>query len=158
MKNKKAFTLVELILAISLFVIIATGVAVPVIGSYVSSLEDQKVVKANAVLTESWEAVRSIRNQSWENMTNVTHGLTNINGYWEFYGSNDLVDGITRTVIVKSAFRDVEGNIVDNGGTADPDSKLVKIQLSWEPTTNNVRMLEAESLVTNYKNPGEWPL
>ena len=156
-KNIRGFTLIELILAITIFVIIASGVAVPIIGNHLNSMENQKNVQANAVLTETWEAVRSIRNRSWANMTNQTHGLRNTSGYWEFYGRNDKNNGFTRSIIVKSAFRDGNGDLVQEGGTVDPDTKWVKVQISWEPTPYSVRMLEAESLLTNYVNPGVWP-
>ena len=56
--NNSGFTLLELILAIGIFVIIASGVAVPIAGSYLTNLENQKMVQANAVFNESWEAVR----------------------------------------------------------------------------------------------------
>ncbi len=156
-KNIRGFTLIELVLAITLFVIIATGVAVPIIGTHLNNLENQKTVQANAVLTETWEAVRSIRNRDWANMTNQTHGLRSTSGYWEFYGRNDETDGFTRTIIVKAARRDDSGNLVLEGGTIDPDTKWIKVQLSWKPTPYSVRMLEAESLLTNYVSPAIWP-
>jgi len=155
--SKRGFTLIELVLAITIFVIIASGVAVPIIGSHLNSMENQKTVQANALLTETWEAVRSIRNRDWANMTNQTHGLRNTSGYWEFYGHNDETNGFTRSVIVKAARRNDGGDLVQEGGTIDSDTKWVKIQFSWHPTPYKVRMLGAESLLTNYVNPGVWP-
>lgn len=155
--NKTGFTLVELMLAISIFVIVAMGVAVPIAGSHLSNMENKKITQANAVFNETWEAVRSIRNRDWDNLINKTHGLTDSSGYWEFYGSNDQMDGFTRSVVITDARRDSSGNLVVEGGDIDPDTKHVKVQLSWKPTPYTVRMLEAESLLTNYKNPGEWP-
>jgi prepilin-type N-terminal cleavage/methylation domain-containing protein len=157
-KLKKGFTLVELVLSITIFVMVAASVAVPVIGNYISDLENQKYVQANAILNESWEAVRSIRSRGWGNITNQVYGLTKINDYWEFTGTPDVIDGFTRTITVTDAERDLLGNLVDSGGTSDPDTKRVAIRITWQPTPYDTRQLEAESLLTNYLNPGIWPL
>ena len=154
--NKKGFTLIELILAITIFVIMATGVAVPIIGNHLNSMENQRNVQANALLTEVWEAVRSIRNNDWSDVTNGTHGLRIAGGVWEFYGTSDVINNFTRTVTVSDVYRDDDGNRVDSGGTLDPDSKQVDLQIAWEPTPYDNRSLSAESLLTNYVSPGVW--
>ncbi len=147
----------ELMLSISLFVILAGGVAVPITGSYLNNLETAKLTQASQIFSESWEAVRSIRNQNWANLANQTYGLRDANGYWEFFGITDEADGFTRTIQVRSVFRDGSGNIVTSGGTDDSDSKWVKIQLSWQPTPYTSRLIEEEGLLTNYDSPGVWP-
>lgn len=156
-RNTSGFTLIELVLAISLFTILSAGVAVPIIGSHLSDYQTQRATEAGFVLTESWEAVRSIRARDWNEMTNQVHGLIHSNGAWEFFGRNDQENGFTRTVTVKEARRDDAGVLVVEGGSLDSDSKLVKIQISWQPTPYEVRTLEEESLLTHYTEPGVWP-
>lgn len=158
LKQTKGFTLLELSLAIMIFAIVAAGVALPIIGNHLGALENEKNLAANTVLTESWEAVRAIRNNDWNNVTNGTHGLRNLGGYWEFSGGSDsLQSGFTRTIIVSDIQRDASGDLVDSGGTVDLDSKKVVIQISWQPSEGQNRSIDAESIVTNYKNPGVWP-
>jgi len=156
-QNTKGFTLIELVLAIMIFGVIATGVAVPIISTHLNSMENQKNVQANAFLTESWEAVRSIRNNDWSAITNGAHGLRLAGGVWEFYATSDETDGFTRSVIIGDVYRDANGNRVASGGTLDSDSKQIDLQISWQPTPYTIRSLTAESLLTNYLNPGVWP-
>ncbi len=155
--NRRGFTLIELILAIAIFAVIAAGVAVPIIGNHLNSLENRKNVQANTLLTEAWEAVRSIRSNDWSDIVNGAHGLRLAGGVWEFYGTSDETDRFTRVITVSDVYRDADGDRVASGGTPDPDSKQVELQISWQPTPYENRSLTAESLLTNYLNPGVWP-
>ena len=147
----KGFSLLELVFAIAIFMIIVSGVVIPIINNYINNLENQEYVKANAVINESWEAVRSIRNGGWSNMISGTHGLALSGGNWIFSGSSDLTDGFTREVILSEPSRDIADNLVTEGGTPDPDSMSVHIIISWKPTPYTERSIETESLLTNYR-------
>jgi hypothetical protein len=45
-------------------------------------------------------------------------------------GESDEWEGFSRTVEIKKAQRDGDGNIVSEGGTADEDLKLVMVTVS----------------------------
>ena len=156
-KTPKGFTLVELSLAIAIFATIAAGVAVPIIGSHLSGLEDRRTFRANTLLTESWEAIRSIRNRGWLELSDGNHGLSLQGGQWVLNGNSDVQDGVTRVVTFATLQRDAQGDLVEVGGTPDPDTKSVTISLSWQPPYSASRSLTAASLLTNYRNPGIWP-
>jgi prepilin-type N-terminal cleavage/methylation domain-containing protein len=156
--HNQGFTLLELILAIALFATIAAGVVVPIIGSHLSDLEDRRTFLANTRLTETWEAVRSIRNRDWSLLQDGDHGLAFQDGQWTLSGSSDLQDEITRVVTFSTPQRDAQGNPVESGGTPDADSKDISIRLSWQPPYSDLRTLEAESLLTNHRTPGAWPI
>ncbi|MBN2087200.1 prepilin-type N-terminal cleavage/methylation domain-containing protein [Candidatus Peregrinibacteria bacterium] len=155
--NKKGFSLVELIVAIAMFVILASGLVVFAISNYMSSYENQERLQAYAMLSETWEALRDIRNNDWEDITNGAHGLNNLNGYWEFSGSSDELNGIIRQVTISDAKRDVNGNIVQYGGEIDPDSKLMSVRIYWDIYENDTQELSFDSYIHNYKNPSIWP-
>ncbi|MBI5421932.1 prepilin-type N-terminal cleavage/methylation domain-containing protein [Candidatus Peregrinibacteria bacterium] len=156
--GSRGFTLMELMVAIAIFATISAGVAVPIIGSHLSGLEDRRTFRVNTLLTESWEAVRSIRNRNWSELSDGAHGLNVGGGHWVFSGNSDIQDGISRVVTLSTAQRNVAGALVEVGGTPDPDTKKVSILLSWQPPYSDPRTLMVESLLTNHQAPGDWPI
>ena len=159
-RTPKGFSLIEIVISVALFMIIASGLAVLAIGGPLNSLENQKRTQADAFLTESWEAVKSIRNQDWALITNGTHGLSSLSSKWLFSGSSDSYAGITRQITVEDVQRDDSGNIVVSGGTVDLDTKKITIDLSWSPTANSSQNLSVQSYLTHYTAPSEltWPI
>ncbi|MBN1258336.1 prepilin-type N-terminal cleavage/methylation domain-containing protein [Candidatus Peregrinibacteria bacterium] len=151
------FTLVELVVAVALFAILVGGVAALITGSHLSALENSKRLKAGAMLTETWEALRTIRNGDFTAITEGAHGLRLSNGYWEFYGSSDERDGITRQVTVSSVRRDGEGNIVEISGEPDPDSKKILIEIGWSPYAEQSQSVSVNTYLHNYPDPAPWP-
>jgi len=149
-KSTKGFSLLELTLAIALFMIFVAGLGATAIGGHLTGLENAKMAKANALIMESWEAVMAIRNNNWSDLANGTHGLSALSGYWEFSGMSDLSDGFTRVITVGDVRRDDLSNIVSSGAEIDPDTKLIAFDLSWEPSSGQLRSLHFESYLTNY--------
>lgn len=152
------FSLLELALAVGLFMIFAVGLAATAIGGHLSSLDNATEARANMVLVESWEALKSIKTNSWSRMTSGTHGLAIGGSHWEFSGNSDSADGFDRVITISDVRRDNAGIIVSSGGEIDPDTKLVSLNLSWTTVTDQPRSLELESYMTNHASPIEWPI
>ena len=154
--NSKGFSLVELIVAIGVFVIIIGSMVVVSSGSYSSSFENQKKLQVNAMLSESWEALKAIRNNDWNDITNGLHGLSRSNGYWQFSGSADSYEGITRQITVSDIKRDSDGYISEVGDV-DPDSKSVNIKFTWSYSQSNEQNIVVNTYLHNYQSSAEWP-
>jgi len=157
MYKSQGFSLVEIIVAVALFMIIVGGLAVLAIGGPMTSLKNQKRTQVNVFLTQSWEAVNSIRNQNWANLVNGVHGLSSSSGLWTFSASSDSYQGIIRQITVADVNRDNGGSIVSSGGTIDPDTKKITIDLKWSPTADVSQNLTVSSYLTNYVAPALWP-
>jgi type II secretory pathway pseudopilin PulG len=153
----KGFSLVELVLAISIFMIYAGSLVASATGSHLTRLENAKFVKGSLFFQEGWEIVRSIRNNNWSDITNGDHGVNFSGNIWHLTSGSDVFDGFIRTITIDDVRRDVLGNIVVSGGTIDPDTKLVRIEVEWTPVPGKSASVYAESYLTNYKNPGVWP-
>lgn len=153
----QGFSLMELILAVALFMIFSRGLAGTAIGGYLTSFENARMVKVNALLVESWEALHSIRDGNWNDIANGIYGLTMSGGHWALLGSSDEVDGYTRIITIADVLRDDLGNIVASGTNVDPDTKRISIELSWNDSAGQERSLYVESYLTNYVSPAVWP-
>lgn len=140
-KFQMGLSIIELIIAMALFMIVAGGLVITVLSSFSSTRLAKEELVASSLAEEGLEAVESTRNQSWVNLAPGIYGLSNSGGIWIFSGSSDVdVSGkYTRTVTISAVQRDANGEIVSTGGTVDGSSYLVEVAVSWDftPTRNN---------------------
>src|SRR3990167_11504069 len=94
LKEKKGQSLIEVILVMALFAIVSTGVLSFLVGMSQSAKQGIDYVVASGYIKEAMEAVRSIRDRHWSEITNGTHGLTTVSGYYALSGSSDVLQDI----------------------------------------------------------------
>lgn len=90
--KEKGQSLLELILAVGIFTIIISGLAYLVFDSYFSGLLAEKITKADFLAQEGLEAVRSIRDNNFDDLTAGFHGLAISAGHWVFQGNEEDID------------------------------------------------------------------
>lgn len=127
-------SLVEVIIAVAIFVIIAGSSVVTILGSFLTSRLGEEETQATLLVIEGLEAAQSIRNQDWNDLTDGDHGLLS-SGSWSFSGTSDTDGKFSRVVNVSSVERDLNGDIVESGGTVDEDTKKVVSSVTWNFTT-----------------------
>lgn len=148
-KNKKncGFALIEILIAcsiisISMFALMQTAEK----GIQLSSLALKKS-QASFLLEEGAEAVKSIRDNNWTTISNLSlsptkyhlffntslsawildPSTTNLAGSIPTYP----IDGFNRTITISSVGRDSNDDILASGGTIDPRTKEVTIEVTW---------------------------
>ncbi len=133
-QSSKGFSLVEVILACSLFALLVTAF----IGAYLYGEESSMLAgnRARAVMLaeEGLEATRNIRDASFSNITDGTHGLGISANQWVFSGVSDSTDIFTREVVVSSI---------------DADRKNVISNVTWQQNGQRSGLV---SLVTEFTN------
>lgn len=141
---EKGFGLVETIVAVALFAIVATTGISTILGGFGANRLGDEETKATIIASEGIEGARSLFNQGWTTPflgTNCTGtcGLATASGTWGYSGTNNVLGKFTRTVKVIQSNRDGSGNIVDSGGSADTDTYKVTSSVTWNfsPTRNN---------------------
>jgi len=90
-----------------------------------------------ALLAESLEAVRSVRDADWANISSLSTGT---NYYPEISGSSWIlsnldpgpIDGFTRWIVVDEVRRDANFDITDSGGVIDADTLKIIAYAEWE--------------------------
>jgi len=133
--TKKGFSLVEVIIAVSVFSIIVTGLMGAFVYAYKSSVISGKKSRAVFWAEEGLEAVRSIRDRSFNNLVDGTHGLAISGNQWIFSGTEDVTDIFTRSVDI---------------GAIDSDTRKITSNISWEEQERTYEV-SLVSYLTNWK-------
>lgn len=153
--DELGLSIIEIIIAVALFSIIAVVALVSVGGSFTTNRLGEEQTQATAYAQAGLEAARSIRNQGWDTSFLTINcaagcGISDTNSYWEWSGSDTVVDQFTRTITVEGVQRDVSGNIVSSGGTDDPDTKKVTSTVTWQFAPNRNNAVSLSTYLTNF--------
>lgn len=137
--NSKGFSLVEVLLAVSVFGLIVTGLIGGLIyGQQSTALAGQRA-RAVMLADEGLEAVRNIRDENFSNLTDGTYGLTTTGNQWNLFGSSDTTDIFTRQIIIS---------------TVDINRKLVTANIAWQQNSQRTGQVQAVTYLTNWKAQG----
>lgn len=155
-KYTNGFSLIEVILAVGLFVIIVSGSVGTVLQGFgLNRLSDEQTI-ATQFASEGLEAAQSIRNQEFYNLTDTSGtGLTQSVGVWIFSGTNNQFgpnNKFTRTIIIDPVYRDlVSDQITTSSGYLDINTKKITSNVTWNysPQINDSVILS--SYLTNFK-------
>lgn len=139
-KYQAGFSLVEVILASSVFILIATALA----GAYLYGQESTALAgdRARAVLLaeEGLEAVRNIRDEDFTNLTSGTHGLAISGNQWILSGSSDTTGIFTRTISISDI---------------DADRKSVSSTISWQQNAQRLGSVTAITQLSDWQETAE---
>ena len=87
--KKPGYAIVEILLAIAIFVASGTAITYLLIDAGASNLQAKDRVLASTFAEVGLEAARNIRDSGWDNLTPNKHGLVLQNGAWAFFGESD---------------------------------------------------------------------
>ncbi|MFA6604124.1 MAG: prepilin-type N-terminal cleavage/methylation domain-containing protein [Patescibacteria group bacterium] len=154
----KGFSIIEALVAIAVFGVLAAGTINLVAGPMIASSEARERSRASFLAEEGIEAARSIRNASWMNLTAGDHGLAKTT-VWSFSGNyDDTAEGnlmFRRVVAIEPVSRDGGGNIVASGGSVDPRTKKITATVNWISGFGLARNAVASAYFTNW-NVYDW--
>lgn len=149
-QNCRGFGLVELIIALGLFLIIVSVGAIGVVGSLSAQQSSETTSRARAVAQEALEATQFIREQDWSNLAVGTYGLDDTPGTWQFAGTSDTVGKYSRSIHITSVERDGSGTIVVSGGTTDADTLKARVEVTWTDYSGRSRSYSQERYFTHW--------
>lgn len=149
----KGFGLIETIVAIGLFSVLATVGVVGFIPALHLGRTGEEQTQAVALAREGQEAVRSIRDRDFAVLSNGNYGIGISSSQWVFSGTSDVLDKYTRQIILTKASRDTGGSLVASGGTTDPDTFLVNSKVTWNYSAGDTRTVSVANYLTNWRKP-----
>ncbi|MDQ5971636.1 MAG: hypothetical protein QG566_582 [Patescibacteria group bacterium] len=137
-KNSYGFALVEVMVSCA----ILSAVTIALLSYAQKGLElsnlSLRQTQANYLLEDGAEAIKTIRDANWTNISGLTAGTTYYLSYdtstnvWSLTTTPSVVDGIfTRTVVFNTVSRDTNDDIVASGGTLDTGTMQVTITNTW---------------------------
>ncbi|MFH1667592.1 MAG: LamG-like jellyroll fold domain-containing protein [Candidatus Komeilibacteria bacterium] len=144
------FSLIEAIVALGVFSLLVASISGTAGLTYLSEIQGGERTVAQAYAVEGMEAIRSIRELGWSELTIGQHGLSKEQGYWELSGSEDVLGQFTRTINIAEVYRDVDGTILAEGGSLDLHTKLVSVLIAWEISPGNDNEFLLENYLTNW--------
>jgi len=150
-KKRKAGGLLEILVAMGIFVVIASAGVSTILVMNKSNRIGSEDTKATLKMQEGYEALRAIKKKDWNSLTNGAYGLVINGGSWILSGTSDISDGYTRAILIESASRDVSNNIVETGGTVDPNTKKITETISWEYSPGNVKNISNTFYISNWE-------
>ncbi len=147
-KKQLGFFLIEVVIASAL----AGGILISLLGLVQSTVDISKRslerTQAGYLLEEGAEAVKTVRDAGWANISTLTNGTTyyiSWNGsVWSLSTTPSTVDSFTRTIVFEAVSRDGSDDIVSSGGTYDDvRTRKVTVSITWQATSGT----QTESLV-----------
>lgn len=130
-------SLAEVLVAIALSSIMLPAFAEAALTSRAAQPAAAQRTQAISLERDAVEAVRSIREQSWDNIvTDGTYHPVVTSGHWALSAGTETIGNLTRQIVIASVERDGSGVIVASGGTTDPSTKHVTVTVSWTSPAN----------------------
>lgn len=114
--------MIELMIAMGVFVLAVSAIAGLIIEAYLADRSGRERMLATFLAKEGIEAVRSIRDADFDNLTLGIHGLTLSGNNWIFSGSSDIRDKFTRQIIISGAAGEID----------QTDIKKVESKVNWQ--------------------------
>ena len=134
--QRKGFALIEIILAVALFSMASTAVVSTVMYGQESTVNAGSKARATFLAEEGLEAVRSMRDEDINNMTDGSYGLAIADNKWEFSDFEEVIDVYTRTVDILSV---------------DEDTRKITSTVSWLKGEDNLQSVALSTYLTSWQ-------
>ncbi len=135
---KAGFTLVEVLIACSIISVSTLSLMHGAQRGITLSSDALSKSQASFLLEEGAEAVKSIRDDSFITISNLSNNtpyylfFNTTTSKWELVNSNSLIDDIfERSIIFSPVERNSDDDIVASGGTEDSRTKKVTVNVYW---------------------------
>ncbi|HDZ54298.1 MAG TPA: hypothetical protein ENI19_00095 [Candidatus Nealsonbacteria bacterium] len=154
--NQKGISVIEILVAIAVLLISFIGIFGILVFSLKTSHSIKETTLANFLAQETIEAVRNFRDGTTWNVDGLGTLTTEVAYHQEQIGDTppqwtlalgeEIINGFLRKVIFESVDRDANDNIVESGGTDDPETRKITVTVSWQD-----KNVEITTYLTNWR-------
>lgn len=154
--RNKGFTLVEVVIGVSIISMMLVGVS----QAYFLYLRNTYLlterIQGAFLAEEGIEALKAIRDFSWSQSFATYSTTTDYYLFWNLAGTlwqattvPQVIDGtFYRTFRMSWVSRGADDDIISSGGTNDPNTRLLKVTVSW-PSQKGTTTAELSTYITN---------
>lgn len=152
------FTFVEMILGIAVLGVVISGVVAGgyfYVDTYVGAGDRGRAID---LAEEALEAVAAIGDDAWNDFIYDQSTINDLADEWDLTGegSEDTVDGFTRTLEFETVCRDANDDIVDCPGLYEDISTIkITVYVTWENIFGGTREYSSSIYMTNWDS-GQW--
>ncbi|MBU4369712.1 hypothetical protein KKG58_03025 [Patescibacteria group bacterium] len=141
MKHQKAQSLIELLIALGVFVLVVTAINFLSLDTYIADRAGGERTQATFLAKEGIEAAISISDNNWEDLILGEHGLTISDGNWVFQGTeDDFSDQLTqgRRVIT-----------IEEDANCNTNCRKITSEVTWQLTSARPQTVTLVTYSTN---------
>lgn len=137
---RQGSSLVEIMVAIALLAVMLPVLYTGLMVAREGKSQEKQRLEAAALLQESKEAMRIIKDRGWSFVaTNGTYYPSISGNTWGLTSGTQTINSYTRSITISDVYRNSNGVVVTSGGTLDPGTKRVNYLVSWtQPVANSV--------------------
>lgn len=136
-------TLIELLIAIGVFMVVIAGFSFLVLDSYASGRLAQEITMADFLAQEGVEAARSIRDNSWDSLITGNHGIAISGNNWVFQGAGEDISSVLASGSRRVTIEDLV--------PPDPDRRKVTSLVLWQFTPDRAQETRLVTYLTNWQ-------
>ncbi len=132
----KAFSLVELLISISIFLVFVSAIMNTTVGVNRQMVHASNIERASILVGEAVEVSRNIRDNNFSNLIDGTYGLSTSTGQWVLSGSSDNSGVFTRQLTIS---------------TINTNQKKIDVLVTWPDMISNSNSVTASTYLTHWK-------
>lgn len=136
-KDDQGFAMIEIVIATALISVLTLALVSVTQKSLELADRSLRQTQASFLLEEGVEAVKTIRDESWLSIEDLTVGTEyylyydTISDTWSLSETPNTIDDFTRKVFFSTAYRDGSDDLIVGSGTEDPSARLVNVFVEW---------------------------
>jgi len=139
--KQKGFSVIELLIAIAIFVLFTASISVLMFSGEDLNRLNMKSYRALLYAQEGLEAVRTMRDGTWQNLSSGDHGLDLMENEWIFSGTSDVIDNTYRRTITLTAINE--------------DKYEVLSKINWFNNYGEEKEISLKTYLTNWQRAQE---
>jgi hypothetical protein len=151
--HRPAAAILEIVLALAIFVLMISSLVTLSAGSFSALMKGNEQIVGQSLAEQGAEAVRSIRDNAWNNLIYNSSGIYQTSSGWALKGegTTDSVGSYAREITFVDICRDASDNITTCPGLyTDIHAQQADVSVSWPSLNGRINTASSTALLTDW--------